>query len=224
MPRATLTVTIPEEVWIGDLTRRYPDARFQVLAALPGDQQRGVGLAKISAPSLSAVLSDLDDYEAVTEVAVLEHQGENVLIQLETSHPVLLEPAQRSGIPLEMPFTVQAGEVVWEITASRDRLSALNDELTALGIPFTVDSIYRELDSSHLLSDQQSKVLDVAVQEGYYDTPRTCTQEDIAEILELAKSTCSETLHRAEERIVKQFIADQQADLEPSPDSQPVIA
>lgn len=224
MPRATLTLTIPQEVWIGDLTRRHPDAKFQVLAALPGDQQKGVGLAKISAPNLSTVLSDLDDYEAVTDLEFLEYKDETVLIQLETTHPVLLEPAQRSGIPLEMPFTVQTGEVVWEITASRDRLSALHDELTALGIPFTVDSIYRELNTSHLLSKQQSKVLDVAVQEGYYDTPRTCTQEDIAEILDLAKSTCSETLHRAEERIVKQFITDQQTDLEPSPNSQPVIA
>lgn len=224
MPRATLTLTIPEEVWIGDLTHRYRDAKFQVLAALPGDNQKGVGLAKVTAPYLQQVLEDLGNYEAVTDVEVLELCGDSVLVQLETTQPVLLEPARRSGIPLEMPFTVQAGEVVWEITASRDRLSALHDQLTALGIPFTVDSIYRELDSSRLLTDQQAKVLDVAIREGYYDTPRTCTQEDIAETLELAKSTCSETLHRAEERIVKQFVDDQRANLEPSTDTSAVVA
>lgn len=224
MPRATLTLTIPEEVWIGDLTRRHLDARFQVLAALPGGERTGVGLVKISAPSLSSVLREVDEYEAVPDVEVLEYMGENVLVQLETTHPVLLEPAQRSGIPLEMPFTVQAGEVVWEITASRDRLSALHDQLTALGIPFTVDSIYRELNSSHLLTEQQAKVLDVAVREGYYDTPRTCTQEDIAEMLDLAKSTCSETLHRAEERIVKQFIDDREVDMVPSAETTAVVS
>lgn len=224
MPRATLTLTIPEEVWIGDLTRRHLDARFQVLAALPGGEGTGVGLVKISAPSLSSVLREVDEYEAVPDVEVLEYMGENVLVQLETTHPVLLEPAQRSGIPLEMPFTVQAGEVVWEITASRDRLSALHDQLTALGIPFTVDSIYRELNSSHLLTEQQAKVLDVAVREGYYDTPRTCTQEDIAEMLDLAKSTCSETLHRAEERIVKQFIDDREVDVVPSAETTAVVS
>lgn len=224
MPRATLTLTIPEEVWIGDLTRRHLDARFQVLAALPGGERSGVGLVKISAPSLSSVLREVDEYEAVPDVEVLEYMGENVLVQLETTHPVLLEPAQRSGIPLEMPFTVQAGEVVWEITASRDRLSALHDQLTALGIPFTVDSIYRELNSSHLLTEQQAKVLDVAVREGYYDTPRTCTQEDIAEMLDLAKSTCSETLHRAEERIVKQFIDDREVDVVPSAETTAVVS
>lgn len=224
MPRAILTLTIPEEVWIGELTRRHPDAKFQVLAALPSDDGTGVGLANISAPSLRSVLGGLSDYDAVTDVEVLEAVGDGCLVQLETTHPVLLKPARQSGIPLEMPFTVQAGEVVWEIKASRDRLSTLNDQLNALGIQFTVDSIYRELNSNQLLSEKQANVLNVAVREGYYDTPRTCTQEDIAEILGLAKSTCSETLHRAEERIVKQFIDEQTADLEPSPDIQPVVA
>lgn len=221
MPEATLTLTIPDDVWIGDLTRAFPAASFQVLAALPGDRT-GVGLANVTAADPKSVLGRLDDYDAVVDVEVLERRGGRALVQLETTRPLLLEPARLSGIPLEMPFTVQDGEVVWELTASRDRLSALGDQLARFGIPFTVDSIYREFSSSKLLTEQQWELLAAAVREGYYDTPRTCTQEELAATVGVAKSTCSETLHRAEERIVKQFVAD--TDTGPDSESPPVVA
>ncbi|WP_245545405.1 hypothetical protein [Halomicrobium katesii] len=33
MPYAELTITVPETVWISELSRAYPDTRFRVLAA-----------------------------------------------------------------------------------------------------------------------------------------------------------------------------------------------
>ncbi len=47
-----------------------------------------------------------------------------------------------------------------------------------------------------------------AVEEGYYDTARTCSLTELAGEVGIAKSTCSETLHRAEETVIKQFIED----------------
>lgn len=44
MPRAKLTVSVPERVWIGDLSRRYPDAVARVIAAFT-DEDAGFGLA-----------------------------------------------------------------------------------------------------------------------------------------------------------------------------------
>lgn len=223
MPKATLTLTIPETVWMGELTRRYANAEFTVLAAHAGDHT-GVGLTNISAPAVEPVVTDLETYDEVTDVEILEYREQCVLVQLETTLPILLEPVRQSGIPLEMPFTVKAGEVTWEITASRDRLSALHDHLGEHGIPFTVDSIYRELETARLLTDEQWRVLTRAVREGYYDTPRTCTQEELAERLGIAKSTCSGILHRAEERIVKQFIEDNIDDAITLPESTPIVA
>ncbi|MFB6360975.1 MAG: helix-turn-helix domain-containing protein [Halobacteriales archaeon] len=224
MPKATLTITIPEAVWIGDLTRRNEQATFNILAALSGEDDTGVGLLKVQTATPAPVLEALIGYDAVTAVDVLELSDESVLIQFETTQPLLLDLARQSGIPLEMPFTIQNGDAVWEITASQDRLSELNDQLTAFGLPFTVDSIYRNVDSNELLTEQQATVLDIAIREGYYDTPRTCTQEDIADRLDLAKSTCSETLHRAEEKVIKEYMGNNPPKLEVPADANPVVA
>lgn len=46
MPRATFAITIPEAIWIGRLSRSYPEAVFRVLAAIP-DEMVGSGLVEI---------------------------------------------------------------------------------------------------------------------------------------------------------------------------------
>ena len=213
MVRATLTLTLPDAIWIGDLTRRNPEMRLRVLAAVRNGE-RGVALVELSAPDTAAAIDEMRSYEAIAELERLSDGGDEALVQLETTVPLLLEPIQQAGVPLEMPFTIQDGTVVWEVTTSRDRLSKLGENLDESGIPFAIDSIYQEIESEQPLTDYQWSVIRTAAEHGYYDTPRDCTQEELAEALGVAKSTCSETLHRAEERIIKQFIENRSDTLE----------
>lgn len=213
MPTATLTIELPENVWVGRISRRYPDAQIRVLAAV-ASKEDGVVMVEFRAEDLDALVSDVRAAEDVGDVVVLEQSKGAVLAQVETSSAVLLNHVQQSGIPIEMPFTASDGETVWDLTTSHERLSKLGDLFSADGIPFTVDSITHDLDRSDLLTDAQLEVLTAAIQEGYYDTPRCCTQTELAEKIGYAKSTCSETLHRAEERIVKQFIEQHPGDVD----------
>lgn len=205
MPHASINLTIPEDVWIGKLTRSYPSTRFRILAALAGDRA-GVGLAEIEGPDLESLLAEMASYETVTDFDLLQSSGDRALVQFETTLPLLLLPVQDSGVPLEMPFEIVDGEATWEITAPRDRLSALGEQLDAFGIPFTVERIQQRLERERLLTDRQESLLRSAVELGYYDTPREISLTGLADEVDLAKSTVSETLHRAEEAIVKQYV------------------
>jgi len=207
MPRATLRLTIPEGVWIGDLSRRYEDAQFRILAALT-DEEAGVGLVEITSEALDAVLDDVRASDTVVTLDVLQRREETALVQFETTTPLLLFPVRDSGVPLEMPFDIVGGEATWEITAPRERLSALGSQLAEFGISFTVDEIRERIEDAQLLTERQASLLEAAVERGYYDTPREASLTEVAEELGMAKSTCSETLHRAEEKVVKQFVGD----------------
>jgi len=207
MPRAELTLTIPEDVWIGELSRGYPEAEFRVLAAVP-DEDGGVGLAEVTADQLADVLGEMRDLAAVTELELLGQWEETALVQFETSRPLLLLAVQGSGVPLEMPFTLTDGEARWEITAPQERLSDLGEQLDEFGIPFRVDRVTQHVETEQLLTESQLELIQAAVEHGYYDTPRDCSLTDLADEVGIAKSTCSETLHRAEEKIVKRFVGD----------------
>jgi predicted DNA binding protein len=73
---------------------------------------------------------------------------------------------------------------------------------------YTLNRVYDATDTPDLLTDQQRRLLVTAVEMGYYDTPRECTLTELAEEADLAKSTTSVTLHRAEETVVKEFVAE----------------
>jgi hypothetical protein len=205
MPRAALTVHIPDRVWMGRLTRRHPDAEFRILTAFP-DGDHGTAMAEVTADRLEEVLRDMDDCEEVVDLELLGRPGPEALVQFETSEPLLLVPVRKSGALLDLPFEVNDGRASWEVTATRDRLSTLGDQLRALGVSFEVESVTQGVKADRLLTDRQSTLVDTAVEEGYYDTPRDCTLTDLAAEVGVAKSTASETLHRAEGKIVKEFV------------------
>lgn len=205
MPQANLTITIPEGIWIGDVTRAHPDVQFRILAANASDDS-GVGLAEISGPDWEAALADVRADETVTECESLQQYEDTVLVQFETTIPLLLFAVEDSGVPLTMPFTIREGNAEWELTAPQHRLSELGTKLEEFGIPFTVNEISQRVEPEQLLTDRQLDLVERAIESGYYDTPRECSLTELAAAVDLAKSTCSETLHRAEEKIVKQFI------------------
>ncbi|WP_123534710.1 helix-turn-helix domain-containing protein [Halosimplex salinum] len=205
MPRAKLEITVPDSVWIGELSRNYPDAQFEILTVFPKGEG-GVALAEITAEAVEEIVVEMDAYEEVTSTDYLQRTDDTALVQFETSNPVLLLPVRNAGTPLELPFTVVDGTVQWEVTAPRDRLSTLGDQLRQFGIDFEVIAVRQEMETEQLLTPKQHRLVQTAVREGYYDTPRECTLTELADESDIAKSTCSETLHRAEEKIVKEFV------------------
>lgn len=207
MTQARLVVDLPDGPWIADVSRTFPDAKFQVLAALPGDGP-GFALVWITAPDVDQVLVDMHDHETITELSVLQRTDHEATIQFETSTPLLLMAAKRSGVPIEMPVEIEDGEATIDVTGAHDRLSELGSQFQELGLEFQVVFIQERLQSSQLLTEKQQEVVLVAVEQGYYDTPRKCSLTEVAEHIGIAKSTACETLHRAEEVIVKEFLDD----------------
>ncbi len=198
---------MPEAVWIGALSRRHPDAEFRILAAPTGGDDC-LGLAEVTHDDLPGVLDAMDDREAVVALEVLRRRDDTALVRFETTRPSSLAPVRRSEVPLETPFTLRDGEAAWEITAPRERLSALGEEPDRLGVPFSVERITRRAGAEQPLTDTQLELVRTAVEAGYYDTPRECSLTELAETVGIAKSTCSETLHRAEGKIVERFVED----------------
>jgi hypothetical protein len=205
MPNAKLELTIPEGVWLGRVTREHPDTRIRVLAAIP-DGLSGVGLIEVDGPATDAVLEVMYGENDITTLEVLQHGEDEALVQFETSDALLLLPARGSGVPLEMPFDVRSGKVTWEVTASTEQLSRLGEQLEEFGISFTVVHVRQNSERQQLLTERQQDLLEAAVEAGYYDTPRDSSLTELADRLGIAKSTCSSTLHRAEEGVIKEYV------------------
>lgn len=207
MPYAKLTITVPDSVWISEVSRAHPDTRFRVLAAT-ANTASGVARLAILGDDHEAVCAEMREYDAVTEVRVLDRQSGTSRVQVETTVPLLLNTFQDSGVPMELPLELRDGEMTLEVTVPQQTLSEFGETLDQFGIRYTVDRIQQDVESEPVLTDRQQWVLDEAIERGYYDTPRRTTLVELADELDIAKSTCSEILHRAEGQALKEFRSD----------------
>lgn len=66
-------------------------------------------------------------------------------------------------------------------------------------------------DPPPVLTDRQERALAVAVEEGYYEVPRTVSLRELAQQLRVSPASLSELLRRAESRIIRAFYLAQHA-------------
>ncbi len=201
---ASLTLTIPKRTWIGTVSRDHPVATFHVRSAQSADSV-GVGFVELLAEKPAEIIESIRSFDPVHTVEVFHQEPNRTLLQIEADKPILLDVLDKAGVPVEMPFEIQNGQVEWELTTTRNRLTTLGSALDESEVGYVVEHIHAKPEFDRILTDKQQRLIEAALKRGYYDSPRQCTQEELAASLDMAKSTCSEILHRAEERIVKSF-------------------
>jgi hypothetical protein len=207
MPHAKLTIDMPEHTWIGDISASHPELLFQVVTSIPGEDM-GIGLVRLTAATPLPIITDIQARDDVESLELLWKHDDEALLQIQTDNPLPLLPVWRAGVPLKMPFDIQAGVATWEVTTSNSRLSSLRTHLNDVGIDFDIEFV-REIDASQadqLLTKRQQEVLIAAVEAGYYRAPRDSTLGDVADVLDVANATCSDVLHRAEGHIIHWFV------------------
>lgn len=214
MTYAKLAITIPDGVWLSELSQQYPETRFRVLAATANDT-KGFARLELVGDDAETVCEQMETYETVTDLTVFEAEPGRRRVQVETTVPVLLNAIQAAGIPLDLPVEISDGKLELEITVPQEKISTLGETLDQFGISYTVECIQQETDSETLLTERQQWLLREAIDRGYYDTPRRITLVELADEVDIAKSTCSEILHRVEGQVLKQFL---DGDCEHQPD------
>jgi predicted DNA binding protein len=130
------------------------------------------------------------------------------------TEPVLNVLLRNSCFPT-IPATVAHGREHWDVLSpTHQHVSQAHEELQHLG-SVDIDSLYstdfEQMFTGLLevkkafqdLSSRQREVLSLAIEEGYYDSPRSCNLEDLAELDPTSVSTVGEHLRLSESKILK---------------------
>jgi len=204
MTRARFVVTLPDGSWLGALSREFPEATFSVLTAIRGEGA-SYGLLWIAAPDLDPVLDAVTGADGVLE-SVLHRTVREAAIAFETRALPLFDHAAEAGVPVDTPVAVADGVATLDVVGLPRRITALGEVFDGMAIDYTIAHIRDELPVRERLTQKQRRLVARAIEMGYYDTPRACSLTDLAESMDLAKSTISETLHRAEEVLIKEAL------------------
>ncbi|AFO56490.1 MULTISPECIES: helix-turn-helix domain-containing protein [unclassified Natrinema] len=202
MPQATLKIKSNEA--LVSLSESHPETEFSVLGAWPTEDKLRVLVETytIALPSLEETLSAIP---SLTDVEIRHSTDETTLFEVSTPTPPPHGAMANSGIVPSFPLHLENGWFVGELTASREQLSAFRDELEAGEIEYHLVQISCMDGTGDALTARQLEVVELAVEHGYYDSPRRCTLSDLANRLDVNKSVVSRILQRAERHIITAY-------------------
>jgi predicted DNA binding protein len=204
MVKSCIRIQLPEGRWKTDVSRGRAEHSFRLLSTVQ-DGSAAIETVVVSGCDVANCLSEIQAHPDVDTFDTVDRRENRATVQLKTLEPAVLLAASRAGTPLVYPVVLNYGTVIATVIGTHEGISSLGDQLRDNGLGFEVVYIHSEHDVSQVLTDRQEEILFTAVEHGYYNSPRECTLTEVAEILDIAKSTCSDTLHRAEQSVVEYF-------------------
>jgi hypothetical protein len=106
---------------------------------------------------------------------------------------------------------IRDGSLVFSVTIPRrGLLPAIVDQLREEGVTVSVMRIRvygGDNPPGPLLTEKQRAAFELAVESGYYDSPRNATLNDIADGLGISRSAASQRLRSVRRRLIKQYTA-----------------
>ncbi|AUV84260.1 helix-turn-helix domain-containing protein (plasmid) [Salinigranum rubrum] len=208
MPRVQLRLNAaPIDDWLADTSTEFPDAEFRILSALPQEDQI-FDIVEVTTDNGDAVVRHFEGDPEVSAFELIHADGDAIIIQFLIPVSDTYDALVSSGIIPQQPVLLQEGWYSTEITASHARLTEYSETLASAGAPYQVVSLSQSHGSRELLTDRQWEFVNEAVHRGFYATPRECTLTGLAEALDVNVSAMSRLRHRAESRIIKQFVSE----------------
>jgi predicted DNA binding protein len=206
MIRARFRMALAPDLWVQDVSTSFPDATLRLLTGVPrGD--RALELGEVRAANAPTVTDAIRTHPDVFDYDELYADAERAIGQYEADERSLYEFLWESSLPPEFPIVVEDGEMTFDVTATRPGFEAFGDALDATGRRYELLSVVHTDRRESLLTDRQRECLATAHAGGYFDVPKRCTLAELAADLGVDKSTASETIRRATERVVGQFLA-----------------
>ncbi|AHZ24615.1 helix-turn-helix domain-containing protein (plasmid) [Haloferax mediterranei ATCC 33500] len=195
-----------EEVggWLAELSTGFPTDEFRLLATQLRDEGALVTL-EVQTPDGGDIIQEFETTPEVANVEVLHADSQVVLLQFLTRRSKVYDPLYESGCISIYPTLLQNGWFSVHVAAGHDSLANYLEELTAAEVPYQVISLSQSHETATILTNRQQQFIETAIEQGFYDDPKTCTLTELAETLNIHKSAASRLRHRTECRLITHF-------------------
>jgi predicted DNA binding protein len=181
-----------EELWTWRFFGDLPAMLFRVVGPIEPYREQIAGVDAVSEYTLTPVTED--SFYAFVRATPTSEEWDWILAF-----------AQESLVVLPPVVYTEAGAAVFEVLGNPENLRALLADL-----PASVNSTVERVGGSDLrrapetvLTDRQRDVVATAAELGYYDVPREATVADVAAELDIADSTVSTHLRKAESAVME---------------------
>ena len=152
---------------------------------------------------------DLSNSEHLTFETTIHGDGDTPPIVVFNTHPLAIASIDFPDIAVLPPYTFSEDGISISLRGVPKGISSFLSLANEIMPPDSVKVVNEEVGESGpraLLGDRQWEVVQAAVQWGYYDEPKGVSMRQMAERLDMARSTLGEHLHNAEATIMRWLV------------------
>lgn len=205
MIQAQFRIQLPETMWIAQVSQEFPSATFRLLSGYRLEET-ALELGEVITDTPERVVEAMRAQPSIRNYELLESETRRALGKYETADTDLYDFVELSSLTIEFPVGVRNGWYEFDLTGTREELDQFRDVLDGLSFRYELESLVTTVGTETLLTQRQREVLEVAVREGYFEVPRECTLAELADGLNIDKSTASTILRRGESALVTWFV------------------
>ena len=196
-----------DEFVLCESLRTLPDVAFEVVPVAAHVRERLVPYVRATGSPLDRLNEVLDADPSVADVRLLDDLGGERLYRMNWVDNVDLISFLLDTDATALDMYGQGDR--WHLRIlfpDRESLAATHEFADEKNIQFNIKRIH-ELDDSvgrgeFGLTEEQYEVLVTAVEEGYFDVPRSVTMAELADSLGVSQQSLSERLRRAHKRLI----------------------
>lgn len=188
-----------------EVSIQHPQLEFEVLGCMPFDSKMMVEDVRVKGLSPDVdILPELRKSWDVKSVEVLRSSRNSTVHRLTLATCPIVSIHQDLHLLPTFPFGVRNGSVTMLVTGTHDQIRQLYTRLKERVPEVTFSSIRRSyVDGKEgLLTPRQVEVFQTAMSSGYWDVPRRTNLTDLADVLNVSKSTLHETIAQIESRLL----------------------
>jgi len=194
---ARIKIKFPDQLWISEIFKKFQDVRMEILNFLPYDLEKSIGnsIIEIKHYDLDSIIEEIKIHPSIVEFSLILKEENKININVKTKDPFLLYGVIKCGVLVNFPVKVRDGYAYWQLISKRKSIDDLLTLFEKKGINFELlrigNSPYNLDDDKYKLSFEESKILDKAIQLGFFEVPRKISLEALANELGKSKSALS---------------------------------
>jgi hypothetical protein len=197
--KSKISITMPDKLWLGEISRKYPSFEFRITAFVPISQEPFIGNSLISITGFltEPVLKHIQNHPSLKELHILKESACCIDLETRTFDPLLLEAIVKNSILVNLPVVIQEGIASFEVSGSRENINKFMEFLETRNVKCELKEIGEfSQNTDYLLTPRQQEVYDAAKKSGFFEVPRKINLSTLAESLGMAKSTLSSMMQR----------------------------
>ena len=199
---ARIKIKFPDKLWISQIFKKFPDIKMEILYFLPYDLEKSIGnsIIEILYHDTESIINVVKNHPSVYEFSLMEQEETRVKFNVKTKDPYLLYAVIKCGVLVNFPVNVREGNAYWRLIATRDRIDNLLTLFEQKKIEFELLRIgkapYNLEEKENKLTLEESRVLDKAINAGFFEIPRKISLEELANNIGKSKSALSVMLRK----------------------------